>query len=593
MEVYTMQQKIEILQLSVRSTNCLKQQKIDYVGDLVTLSEFDLKRFPNMGVRSVNEIKEKLKKIELSLGMKPCYDTNNKVLSCAKKEPEINIWLDDIADIEFKQTKLNSFLSCAIDGLSVRNKNALNSELILHSSITEFLKYLFSLQSVLTLPNVGKTSESEIQIFLANIYKKVKSLYKSEKRVISTGLDLMEYMNISQYLRDKYMENNPDNNIHFFAIVDLLIRDGLSKKELKILKYRKNYWNEERITLKNLGDKLGVTRERVRQIEAKADKKLWLIINRLSSDCTFINIVELYDFYGNIISDVAVINKKDKMHFSDNFLYKILAIFLKNDYQLLINNKDKCKYLIKKSFANEFNFMGFIDEIKNLIQKANIDYKLDFKGVLYRHTKTEYNDINTVEIESICEDLLNLEFDIVLDIDNQIPIKGKKKKSIDKIVEEILNVANQPMHLDDIYSKIKNNNSKFDGSKKYIGSSFVGNNKFIFFDRNSTYGLKSWEGELTQNSSLINIIKPNKTNNNRSGVKVWLENGKIIVKGGTVIDIVIEYLKQFKELRHIDDVFTEVEKWRETNKLKLISNLKANNRGNFIFKNGFVGLANE
>ncbi len=35
----------------------------------------------------------------------------------------------------------------------------------------------------------------------------------------------------------------------------------------------------------------------------------------------------------------------------------------------------------------------------------------------------------------------------------------------------------------------------------------IGNDKFIFFDRNSTYGLKIWEGKLTQNSVLIDIVE--------------------------------------------------------------------------------------
>ncbi len=584
-----MQEKIEILQLSVRSTNCLIQEQIYYINDLIVLHELDLSRLPNMGEKSINEIKQQLAKIGFSLGMEACQNTNESLY--VKKEAEANIWLDGIADIEFKRAKLSNLLLCAISNLTVRSRNALNSERSLHHNDTEFLKYLFSLQSILILPNIGNTSEVEIQAFLVDIRQEVKRLYQSEKTTINTVLDLMEYMNISQHLIDEYIENNSDNDIHFFAIIDLIIKDNLSKKELKILKYRKDYWNEVQITLKDLGNKLGVTRERIRQIETKADKKLWLIIKGLSTYAHLINFKKQYEICDEFISDI-IINKKDKTNFSDNFLYKALSIFL-DDYRLIFKSKNKSKFLIENNIDDAFDFMGFIYKIKSLVGKSDSDYSLDCKGFIYPFFKSD-SDINIDKIISICEDLLSLEFEIVIDIDNQIIIKGKKKRPVEKFMEEVLNAENQPTHLDDIYNKIKNNYSEFSGSKRYIANAFIGNNKFIYFDRNSTYGLKSWEGELTQNSSLENIVRCNKTDNDRSGIKVWLENDRIIVKGGTIINIVIEYLKQFKEPKHINDIFSEVTKWRETNKSKLVANLKANNRDYFIFyKDGLIGLVNE
>ena len=60
-----------------------------------------------------------------------------------------------------------------------------------------------------------------------------------------------------------------------------------------------------------------------------------------------------------------------------------------------------------------------------------------------------------------------------------------------------------------------------------------------------------------------------------------------------MIDIVIDYLKEFQEPQHIDDIFIEVDKWRETNKNRLMGNLRANNRDCFVIENGHVGLLNE
>jgi DNA-directed RNA polymerase subunit alpha len=60
---------IEDLDLTVRSTNCLKAEQIHYVGDLVQRTESDLLKTPNLGRKSLNEIKSVLEQYQLSLGM--------------------------------------------------------------------------------------------------------------------------------------------------------------------------------------------------------------------------------------------------------------------------------------------------------------------------------------------------------------------------------------------------------------------------------------------------------------------------------------------------------------------------------------------
>ncbi len=61
--------KVEELELSVRSANCLKNDNIVYIGDLVQKSEGDMLRTPNFGRKSLNEIKEVLANMGLHLGM--------------------------------------------------------------------------------------------------------------------------------------------------------------------------------------------------------------------------------------------------------------------------------------------------------------------------------------------------------------------------------------------------------------------------------------------------------------------------------------------------------------------------------------------
>ena len=59
---------MEELELSVRSANCLKNDNIVYIGDLVQKSESEMLRTPNFGRKSLNEIKEVLTNMGLNLG---------------------------------------------------------------------------------------------------------------------------------------------------------------------------------------------------------------------------------------------------------------------------------------------------------------------------------------------------------------------------------------------------------------------------------------------------------------------------------------------------------------------------------------------
>ncbi|MFA6118388.1 MAG: DNA-directed RNA polymerase subunit alpha [Parachlamydiales bacterium] len=61
--------RINEIELSVRSTNCLASAHIDTIGELVVMPESDMLRFRNFGKKSLTEIKEKLTEMGLSLGM--------------------------------------------------------------------------------------------------------------------------------------------------------------------------------------------------------------------------------------------------------------------------------------------------------------------------------------------------------------------------------------------------------------------------------------------------------------------------------------------------------------------------------------------
>ena len=62
--------KVDELELSVRSANCLKNENIVYIGDLVQKTESEMLKTPNFGRKSLNEIKDVLSQMGLGLGMR-------------------------------------------------------------------------------------------------------------------------------------------------------------------------------------------------------------------------------------------------------------------------------------------------------------------------------------------------------------------------------------------------------------------------------------------------------------------------------------------------------------------------------------------
>jgi DNA-directed RNA polymerase subunit alpha len=80
--------RIEEIELSVRSANCLENADIKYIGELVQRSEHEMLRTKNFGRKSLNEIKEILSEMGLSLGMKIDAFPTREVLDQQREQAE-------------------------------------------------------------------------------------------------------------------------------------------------------------------------------------------------------------------------------------------------------------------------------------------------------------------------------------------------------------------------------------------------------------------------------------------------------------------------------------------------------------------------
>jgi DNA-directed RNA polymerase subunit alpha len=76
---------VEELELSVRSSNCLKNANIKTIVDLVTKSEVDMLKYRNFGRKSLNEIKEVLSEMGMGLGMKIDKEVIKDIKKSGKK----------------------------------------------------------------------------------------------------------------------------------------------------------------------------------------------------------------------------------------------------------------------------------------------------------------------------------------------------------------------------------------------------------------------------------------------------------------------------------------------------------------------------
>ena len=159
---------IDDLELSVRSSNCLRAESIFYFGDLLQQTEIELLRCPNLGNKSLAEIKDILALRGLSLGMSLSQ-------------------LAEFVDLEDKANKdivpeLIPILSRQVWhlNLSIRSLNCLGAENI--NSIGDLIQHTEI--GLSKIPNMGKKSLNEIKDALASrglfLSKSVSSFYRPQ-----------------------------------------------------------------------------------------------------------------------------------------------------------------------------------------------------------------------------------------------------------------------------------------------------------------------------------------------------------------------------------------------------------------------------
>jgi len=241
--------KLEQLDISVRSYNALKSRKISTLGELVVLSDRDLLKINFLGRKSLGDIRSAVAKLIMANGVPEIPSTSagdERALVPDDKAISPGGWL--------VPRTLDGDLDVSVDllDLSVRATNVLTTCNV--RTVSALMN--FSRKKVFASENLGRKTLKEIDSKLLRFLSSAAT-----EKVGGQDCDVTPSL---------------DESLAMKGFVEKIL-SVLPERQKKVLADRYGLWDGIAETLQDIGDKFGLTRERIRQIEAKAIKR----INRL------------------------------------------------------------------------------------------------------------------------------------------------------------------------------------------------------------------------------------------------------------------------------------------------------------------------
>lgn len=276
----------------------------------------------------------------------------------------------------------------------------------------------------------------------------------------------------------------------------------LTPKELEVIRKRFGVSGEEPATLAAVGDKMSLTRERIRQIQVQAIKKLQRAVK--SSDILLLN-----EHLSDYLEQAGGIVTEDELFTYVNSLFPEDLESIRNEI-LLIAEFDK-------DIKHEHNKVDFKPHYRSINIKFSQIKETSYLAV--KALKSEKNIVSKQEIVEFIQSKYSESYTFAteqtiissLKLDRRLRDHGESfsllawrhvnpRTLFDKIVY-VLNETNKPMHFRDIAEAMVGKSlRKKNSSIQAIHNELIGNSMFVLIGR-GTYALKDWgykEGTVSQ-----------------------------------------------------------------------------------------------
>jgi len=553
-----------------------------FFENIFSKESFKPSKLTNLGIKSIPELETYIKGVEsYIIKIHNLKDENELLLEKA-------LTLENKLERQFKKLNhlqiqiVNHHIQKQFHKLSTRSQNALSTFLerqidIYNISDRIFLNANFNFK---TIENIGAGAYGELELFKNEIKLFINEIIEidKEKKLIELKLKL--------FLEEEFYDVEIDQNIlphnSIFSIIQFLIDKQAFLGSNKNYILKNGLLIHENFTPQNLiqlSENTKLTKERCRQIRVKLLEELednLSFFKRYNQDLVANYNIDFHLPSIYITDEIASkINAFDETKFTKQFITFIFSFFCKKEYELVGNPEDvlittdcrvrqryawKNLYLVSNKLSKVFDFGKFIEDINEKISTPiNKTFSLNCRSYsLFFFKSEDYTLID--EIIPICKMLLNVEFGIFLDKEENIIIERNTIKTLPEYAYEALEILGKPSHIDEINKQIKIlkpdyiNNIKNTTLKREFG--------FVPYGRASIFGLKKWDYEK--------------------------EN----TKGGTIRSIAQEFLENHSAPVHIKKITEFVLKYRpESNYSSIRSNLMLDEHNIFIFfKDSFVGL---
>jgi len=394
--------KIEESNFSARTINCLKNENIFYVGELVQKTESEISKIPNIGIKCLKEIRNILSEMSLYLGLEiPNWNKENieEIKTNYKEEKSNEINFDNLDEYQKKRlfVPIETFIH------NVRAINFLKSSNVeISGDLYEHAKDLLKNNTL----NVGRKTIDILKNSLFLIFSIHPFNVKFSLNFTSyyEGGRIKNWPEIKHKYKDKYKKISNDSflktneaNLYNAKFLDeelSYICDLIKFDRFDIIQDLYGLDGTHYKTLQETGDKFKITRERIRQIESKFLNKttninfefpiLSSILNLLDISTPiktndFENLIKEKNLVKNFLSTDSLLNlfdkllKKNNYYITKYFQYRIIVkkdgIKLSEAFKFINNNLNKFSCIdlsyISKKFKVESKFLLNILKINN------------------------------------------------------------------------------------------------------------------------------------------------------------------------------------------------------------------------------------